>query len=556
MVRVRRFGRGVSALALSVALLAAFAQQASALGAGGLKGAQPSRYPALSEDGRYVAFSSSSPLSSVDTGFISDVYVRDLDTGLTLLASRGSGASGAAGNGASLEQTRGSISGDGRYVVFESSATNLSADDLDTAQDVYVRDVLTSTTTLVSRATGAAGAKGNGVSNLPQISTNGRYVVFQSQATNLDPADLDATNDIYMRDLLGGTTRLVSRAAGVNGAKANAQANTPSVSGDGPWVAFASTATNLSPDDTDGNSDVFVRDISANATTLVSRASGAAGVKGNGFSGQAQISANGYGVAWCSNASNLDPADTDGTADGYFRNLLADTTELVTRANGAGGVKSNGQSCPHFVSTDGQHVSFGTDGTNVDPADTDTTFDVYIRDVLGDSTTLVSRATGSAGAKGNAGAFNLALSGDAHYAAWLTTANNLSPDDTDTLDDVYVRDTVAARTSLESRATPGHARPKGATPLRVALVPAYSACASPNRTHGPPLAFPSVQPAGTDFAEPDRRHAGCERSGRQFGRVRAPRRSARRLPHQRIDERRPLRRGAADVRAGQHDRRR
>ena len=292
MVRVGRLGRGVSALALSVVLLAAFAQQASALGAGGLKGAQPSRYPALSQDGHYMSFTTGAPLSSVDAGFFNDVYVRNLDTGLTLLASRASGPSGAAANSGAIAQTRGAISGDGRYVVFESGSTNLSPDDSDTTSDVYVRDVVAGTTTLVSRATGAAGAKGNGVSNLPQISTSGRYVVFQSQATNLDPADLDATNDIYIRDLLGETTKLVSRAAGVNGAKANAQANTPSI-GAWPVVAFASSATNLSPDDTDGNSDVFVRDIAANATTLISRANGTAGVKGNGFSGQAQISADG-----------------------------------------------------------------------------------------------------------------------------------------------------------------------------------------------------------------------------------------------------------------------
>jgi WD40 repeat protein len=494
MVRVCRLGRGVSALALSVALLAAFAQQASALGAGGLKGTQASQYPSLSQDGRYLAFSTGAPLASSDAGFFTDVYVRDLDTGLTLLASRANGASGAAGNGGSIAQRRPSISGNGRYVVFESGATNLSPDDADTTNDVYVRDMQANSTILVSRATGAAGAKVNAQSWLAELSADGRYVVFQSDAA-LDPADTDTSSDIYMRDLQTDTTILVSRANGVNGANAAAQANTPSVSQDGRYVAFASTAANLTADDPDTTSDVFIRDTQTGATTLASRATGAAGAKGNGFSGQAQISADGNHVAWTANASNLDPADPDSVADAYVRDLQSSTTSLVGRATGVNGAKANAFTGIHSISADGRYVGFGTSATNLDPDDNDAP-GLYVRDVQTSTTSLVDRASGASGAKASPNGFNLALSGDGRFATFFTGATNLSPDDTSTTDDVYVRDLQTFFTSLESRATPGHVRPKGATPLRVALVPSYSQCTAPTRTHGPPLAFPSCTPPG------------------------------------------------------------
>ena len=440
-----------------------------------------------------MAFSTDAPLSSVDTGFLSDVYVRDVDTGLTLLASRASGPSGAVGNGSSYADTRPVISGDGRYVAFQSSSTNLSPDDTDTKNDIYVHDMQSNTTMLVSRATGAGGAKGNGDSTLPQISANGRYVVFNTDSSNMDPADADATLDVYMRDLQTDTTILVDRANGLAGAKATAQANRPSVSSDGR-VAFASTATNLSSDDSDTTSDVFIRDTQAGTTTLVSRATGATGAKGNSFSGLAQISADGLHVAWTSNAFNLDPADTTGTTDAFARDLQSNTTYLVSRATGAAGAKGNGQSGAHSISADGRYVGWGTDGTNVDPDDTDTSGDLYVRDLQTSTTTLVTRATGATGAKANSANANIAISGDARFASFFGTATNLDPDDTNSLSDVYVRDLQTFQTSYESRGTPGHARPKGATPLRASLVPAYTPCSSSNRTHGPPLAFPSCNP--------------------------------------------------------------
>jgi hypothetical protein len=489
---VRRLKPVLPVLMASAAILLAFAQQASGLDAGGPKAA--SAFSAsLSGDGRYMAFNTGSSLTPADAGFNTDVYVRDLNNGLTVIASRASGATGAVGNGTSSLSGTPTISADGRYVAFESLASNLSPDDADVTRDIFVRDLQAETTILVSRATGGGGAKGNGASSMAHISADGHFVVFESTATNLDPADTDTNGDIYMRDILTGTTTLIDRQSGVSGTKA-ARAFNASVSGDGRYVVFATNQNLLTPDDPDTAVDVFVRDVQTSTTTLASRATGAAGAKGNSFSGQPSISADGTVVLWIANASNLDPADTDGTADAYARNLVTNTTQLISRATGAAGAKSDGQSGSYAVSADGRYATFHSSATNLDPADPDAAYDTYIRDLQANTTTLVSRATGAAGVKANGQSYNLTLSGDGRYGAFSSQATNLSADDTSTNEDIYVRDLQTLVTTVEDRGTPGHVRPKGATPLYASLVPAYSPCSSPNRTHGPPLAFGSCAP--------------------------------------------------------------
>jgi Tol biopolymer transport system component len=245
------------------------------------------------------------------------------------LVSRASGASGTRGNGDSYAD---SVSADGRFVVFDSAATNLSPDDSDGFTDVYVRDLQTNTTTLVSRAGGVSGAKGNGNSGAPAISADGRFVAFTSDAMNLSPDDGDTTSDVYVRDLQTNTTTLVSRASGVAGAKGRLSF-APAISADGRFVAFYSF-TRLSPDDGDAIFDAYVRDLQTNTTTLASRASGAGGAKGNGNSWRPAISADGRFVAFRSGATNLSPDDGDATEDVFVRDLQANTTTLVSRATG------------------------------------------------------------------------------------------------------------------------------------------------------------------------------------------------------------------------------
>ena len=250
--------------------------------------------------------------------------------------------------------------------------------------------------TLVSRASGANGVKGNCVSFGPSLSANGRLVAFVSGASDLTPgarpkrADCELP-EVYLRDIGANTTTLVSRASGVVGARANGQSLGGSISGDGRVVAFSSYATNLTPETshralgTLGRPQVFVRDLASGRTTLVSRASGRRGAPSNGGSyAYAVISADGRFVAFGSRATNLSRADHDRAYDVYVRDLRANTTTLVSRASGAAGTKANAggvDASATAISADGRFVAFRTAASNLSPDDRDRTEEVWVRDL-------------------------------------------------------------------------------------------------------------------------------------------------------------------------------
>lgn len=306
-------------------------------------------------------------------------------------------------------------------------------------------------------AYGAGGVKGNGNSSIGTMSADGRYLAFRSAATNLTPDDTVSDDDVFARDTVTGETVLVSRATGANGANANFSSLNASISADGRLVVFSSAGTNVDPADTDTNEDIYVRDLQTDTTTLVSRATGAAGAKGNDASLDASISANGRYVVFYSIATNLDPADSDSVADVYVRDLQTNTTTLVSRATGAAGAKGNGDSIAPEISADGRYVVWDSRSTNIDSADTDTYRDVYVRDLQANTTELVSRATGALGAKGlysgpGFGSANPVISADGRLVAFGSMATNLHPDDPSDFDDTYVRDLQTDTTTLESRA--------------------------------------------------------------------------------------------------------
>jgi Tol biopolymer transport system component len=359
------------------------------------------------------------------------------------------GAGGIKANQSSFDSM---ISANGSLVAFQSSATNLSADDISTAYDIYARNLRTGEVRLASRATGPTGVKGNGESTEPSVSADGRYLAFTSRATNLDPADGFGTEDVYLRDLVGSTTTLVSRASGVAGAKGNSYSFDPSISADGRYVAFTSDSTNLDPSDTDSTHDVYVRDLQASTTTLVSRATGATGAKANGQSYYPAISGNGRYVAFTTTATNLDAADTDAAiTDVYVRDLQAGTTTLVSRATGAAGAKGSGSSIFPSVSGDGRYVSFQSTSGNLDPADTSTQQSIFLRDVQSSSTELVSRADGAGGATASDSAQPGGISSDGRYVTFRSFADELDP--TAPGSGAFVRDRQENTTRLKSLQT-------------------------------------------------------------------------------------------------------
>jgi Tol biopolymer transport system component len=179
---------------------------------------------------------------------------------------------------------------------------------------------------LVSRAGGPTGAKGNDESFAPALSADGRFVAFESDASNLVPGDSNLDYDVFVRDVETSTITLVSRAAGVTGANGDSYSYDPAVSADGRFVAFTSEASNLHPDDSDTLLDVFVRDLQANTTTLVSRAAGAAGAKGNDDSLYPAVSADGRFVAFHSGATDLVPGDTNAANDVFVHDRRSGRT--------------------------------------------------------------------------------------------------------------------------------------------------------------------------------------------------------------------------------------
>ena len=448
----------VSALAVSAAAAAAMAAPAlgakddvvlisRATGPAGAPVDAGALEPSISASGAQVAFSSDADnISGEDDNAVRNVFVRDAATNVTTLASRATGAGGVAGDGFSLNA---SISADARFVAFESVADSLSPDDNNAFTNIFVRDLVANTTTLVSRRTGPAGAGANDNSFQPDISGDGRYVVFQSDANNLSPDDNNAFTNIFVRDLVANTTTLVSRRPGPGGAGANDNSIDATISADGSRIAFSSQANNLSTEDDDAEQNIFVRDLETATNALVSRASGAGGAPGNGESESADISSSGRFVAFRSDADNLSGEDVNTEINIFVRDLDQSTTALASRANGPGGAGADGSSLDPVVS-DNARVAFQSSGDNLSAADDDGVNNVFVRDALADTTELVSRAAGPAGAAANNSSFTPTTSADGRYVAFLSLATNLVAGTVPGVGNIYRRDVLGD----DPRATP------------------------------------------------------------------------------------------------------
>jgi Tol biopolymer transport system component len=270
-----------------------------------VEGNHTSFMPSISGDGRFVAFTSfADNLIAGDTNEFEDVFVHDRQTGLTECVSIDPG--GAPGSG---ESGQASLSGDGRYVAFTSYADDLVFGDTSPFMDVFVHDRQSGTTQRVNLDSSGAQANGGGI--WPSISRDGRHVTFTSPADNLVAGDTNGADDVFVRDLQSGVTERVSvDSAGVQG---NAGSQGSALSADGRWVAFTSLADNLVSGDTNATYDAFVHDRQSGTTERVSLNS--RGAQGNGSSSAASLSADGRFVAFESSATNLVSGDTNSAQD-------------------------------------------------------------------------------------------------------------------------------------------------------------------------------------------------------------------------------------------------
>lgn len=474
--------------------------------------------PSISDDGRLVAFASAATdLVGGDTNGMADVFVRDTTSLVTVRASIDSGSADA--NGESRSPL---LSGDGREVAFASTATDMAAADTDPPYDVFRRTVFNGTnltnvgpTVLISRATGAGGASADAFASPVAISDDGDIVVFNSSATNLGagaagtqpyarvhgagvttPLHTPGTNGafaaggsgngsyavvtayqplvagappgaVYTRPVTGGPAELVSARQGAAPAQpqlVDADQSTvyyegqPQVlSADGRFLAFGTQSPALGAE-VDGNTVILRRDMRTGEVVRASRT--AAGAPATGW--LPSISADGNRVAFVTNTS-LVADDGDALTDAYVFDVAGGTVMLASRG-GAPDAKANGSTAYAMISADGRRVLFAANATNLGVAGGT---HLYLRDLASATTQLVDRTT--TGATPNQVTEWGTLSGDGSRVAFATKATNVSPDDVDSFDDVYLRDLTAGTTTLLSRQDGN-----GAKGLSLSLLPVIS----------------------------------------------------------------------------------
>ena len=316
-------------------------------------------YPSISADGRFVAFmSNESNLVPGDTNGVLDIFVHDRQTGQTERVSVDS--QGNQGNSVSVDAT---ISADGRFVAFSSEANNLVPGDTNFDQDIFVHDRQTGQTERVS--VDSQGNQGDGQSLWPSISADGLFVMFSSYSRNLVPGDTNNTLDVFVHNRQTGQTERVS--VDSQGNQANSSSSYGSLSADGRLVTFISHASNLVPDDTNGTNDIFVHDRQTGQTERVSVDS--RNQQGNDLSAFPSISDDGRNVVFYSNASNLISGDTNGFADVFVheRPSAGVPSPIVTVNNVAPTPTITGAPA---TADEGDTISLGS--TIIDPGTLDT----------------------------------------------------------------------------------------------------------------------------------------------------------------------------------------
>jgi hypothetical protein len=386
--------------------------------------------PSLSSDGRYLVFQSdASNLVAGDTNAISDVFIKDLQTGTTTRVSTDS--SGTEGNDSS---TWASVTSDGRYVAFTSAASNLVSPDTNGVADIFVKDTVTGTTTRVS--TDSSGTEANDASVASYMTPDGRYVFFSSTASNLVAGDTNGAQDVFRKDLVTGTTIRVSEGTGGVEGDGGSSLGLSGIraSNDGRYVVFDSVATNLVVGDTNGTGDTFVKDLTTGTLTLVNASS--AGVFGNGSSSSGSLTPDGTKVVFSSNATNLVAGDTNGNDDVFVKDLSTGTVTLVSSSSS--GTIGDSRSRDPFIASDGQTVAFSSIATNLVAGDTNGRYDVFLKNV---QTGAISRISSDAsGAQISSHSYVEGMSADGQHVAFYTVSP-IDGADSNSVNDIAMVDT-------------------------------------------------------------------------------------------------------------------
>jgi WD40 repeat protein len=361
-------------------------------------------------------------------------------------------SAGGQGNDNSTRFGAPSLSADGRFVFFDTGASNLVAGDSNLCPDIFVHDRVTATTERVS--VDSSGVAGDGASMWPSVSADGGVVAFASFATNLVTGDTNAFTDIFVHDLVSGGTERVS--VDSSGTEADWLSGNPAITADGRWVAFISYARNLVVGDTNGFGDVFVHDRSTGVTERVSIDS--SGAEGNGDSGLGEalgISSDGQVIAFASSASNLVAGDTNIAEDVFVHDRSTGITERVSVASN--GKQGNGFSQWPALSANGDIVAFHSAASNLFSGDTAAGMDVLVHVRSTGVTEHVS--IDSAGNGANGASTNPSLSADGRFVSFGSWASNLVATDTNGVSDVFIHDRssgITERVSVDSSGGQGN----------------------------------------------------------------------------------------------------
>ncbi len=399
------------------------------LGNAGLEGNGASFSASISSDNRYVAFASSSNnFVSDDTLSFVDIFVRDLANDTIRRVSVSS-----LNVQADKSSTTPTISADGRYVSFSSSATSLVLNDNNAKADVFRHDLQTGTTIRITLdPTGGASNGGVTGTNQPALSSDGRFVIYTSDADNLVAGDTNGVRDIFVYDHQSGSTERVSvSSAGVQGDQSATQAT---ITPDGRYVSFISASSTLVSGKTTTIPDVFIRDLQTGTTERVSLSS--AGVQGNSSSFVSSLSDDGRYVAFRSNATNLVGSDTNGDYDIFVRDRQTDTTLRVSVDSLEN--QANGHSYGVSISGDGRYVVFSSDASNLVANDTNSQRDVFVRDLLAGTTRRLS--VDKAGMEANGRSDEASIAADGIHVIFSSNASNLVSGDSNGQYDIFISD--------------------------------------------------------------------------------------------------------------------
>jgi Tol biopolymer transport system component len=392
------------------------------------------------------------------------------------------------GNGAS-DDYRPAISDDGRYVAFASAATNLVPGDTNGRYDVFVRDLATQTTSRISIT--SKGRQSKGDSFKPSITPDGSEIVFYSAASNLVRGDTNGELDCFLwrRSDPNTVERVSVSSSGAQGTGGTVGSHDPTISADGNWVSWESDDTNLVPNDTNGSQDAFLRNLTTGVTTRENLGPGGVQAQGGAVGAHdPHLSSDGRWMAFYSDQTNLVPNDTNGVRDEFLRDTVNGVTTRIS-ATPTGG-QSNGESYEPWISGDGRYVTFASSASNLVSGDTNGLSDVFLADVSVSPPKITRVSVSSSGAQGNGTSKVPALSLDGGYVCFFSFASNLVSGDTNAHADVFEREVAAAvtkRTSLSSNGAQGNGDSTGCVVSSGGTYVAYKSVASnlvPSDTNG------------------------------------------------------------------------